>query len=419
MKPLSLLSVVPIAASIALTPGSLLAMPMELRATGSAVTARRGNARGFPSFNSQRLDQQLVLYQNHLDRFGPPDVLIVGSSRSLQGVDPVALEKALAHYGYSGVNVFNFSINGATARVIDLVLRKILTPDQLPEMIIFADGVRAFNSGRVDRTYQAIVESEGYRLLSQGIRPLQSQALPPSASPGPTPDAIPGTKSVKAVANWRGGHRPGMQGKLDPVAGEGVGPVARMFYRRRRPETRPSLPPSQPPTPSDPTPSTPQQRPSLPTVQAVMAGQTPNQMQASGFFPVTSQFDPGRYYQQYRRVPGRYDGDYASFSLQGEQMAALEAIAQFARTRQIPLVVVNLPLSNDYLDSVRMASERQLRQRLQSMASREGFLFRDLGMLWPDRNDYFADPSHLNRYGAFAVSLHLAQDSSIPWSVAR
>ncbi|MCU0571115.1 MAG: hypothetical protein MUF49_31690, partial [Oculatellaceae cyanobacterium Prado106] len=40
----------------------------------------------FPSFNSQRLDQELQLYYRYLQRYGRPDVMIVGSSRSLQGV---------------------------------------------------------------------------------------------------------------------------------------------------------------------------------------------------------------------------------------------------------------------------------------------------------------------------------------------
>ena len=45
----------------------------------------------YPSFNSQLLDQQLILYSIHLFLSGPPDVLIVGSSRAIQGVDPETL----------------------------------------------------------------------------------------------------------------------------------------------------------------------------------------------------------------------------------------------------------------------------------------------------------------------------------------
>ena len=44
-----------------------------------------------------------------------------------------------------------------------------------------------------------------------------------------------------------------------------------------------------------------------------------------------------------------------------------------------------------------------------------GLLFRDLGQLWPKRHDYFSDPSHLNRFGAYQLSNRLAQDPIIPW----
>ena len=39
----------------------------------------------------------------------------------------------------------------------------------------------------------------------------------------------------------------------------------------------------------------------------------------------------------------------------------------------------------------------------------------DLSLLWPLQNEYFSDPSHLNRYGAFEVSQRLAKDPLIPW----
>jgi hypothetical protein len=91
--------------------------------------------------------------------------MIVGSSRALRGVDPVALRKELAAMGYEDISIFNFGINGATAQVVDLVIRQVLEPDQLPRLIIWADGARAFNSGRVDVTFNAIVASPGYRDL--------------------------------------------------------------------------------------------------------------------------------------------------------------------------------------------------------------------------------------------------------------
>jgi hypothetical protein len=126
----------------------------------------------FPTFNSQRLDQELQLYYQYLQKYGKPDVLIIGSSRSLQGIDPTALRNALSTQGYPGLKVYNFGINGATAQVINLVLQKVLTPEQLPRLLVWGDGSRAFNSGRQDMTYNSILASEGYRRLALGDRPI-------------------------------------------------------------------------------------------------------------------------------------------------------------------------------------------------------------------------------------------------------
>jgi hypothetical protein len=129
----------------------------------------------FPSFNSERLDQELQLYLRYLRTHGKPDILITGSSRSLQGIDPAALEEALAEQGHPGLKVYNFGINGATAQVMSLLLRQILKPEQLPRLIIWGDGSRAFNSGRPDRTYTQILASAGYQRLAKGDYPIPSR----------------------------------------------------------------------------------------------------------------------------------------------------------------------------------------------------------------------------------------------------
>jgi hypothetical protein len=131
----------------------------------------------FASFNSQRLDQELQLYYQYLQKNGKPDVMIIGSSRSLQGIDPSALRDALAAQGYGDVKVYNFGINGATAQVINLVLQKILTPEQLPRILVWGDGSRAFNSGRPDITHNGILASEGYRRVALGDRPIPSRVF--------------------------------------------------------------------------------------------------------------------------------------------------------------------------------------------------------------------------------------------------
>jgi hypothetical protein len=54
------------------------------------------------------------------------------------------------------------------------------------------------------------------------------------------------------------------------------------------------------------------------------------------------------------------------------------------------------------------------------IAAQQRFIFRDLSRQ-PELtyNHYFADPSHINRYGAQAVAEHLAADKTIPWQVAQ
>ncbi|MBP0000338.1 MAG: hypothetical protein J7641_15305 [Cyanobacteria bacterium SID2] len=287
-----------------------------------------GNRLPYATFNSTVLDEQFALYRSYVATFGIPDVSIVGSSRALQGIDPKMLEYEFARRGRPNVKVFNFGVNGATARVVNVILQAFLTRVEtdrgrsLPKLIIWADGSRAFNSGRGDRTFDRLLASPGYRQLQN-----------PNFAPPLTPVSL----SIDAI-------------------------------------------------------------------------------DANGFRVVRERFDPNTYYQQYAYVPGDYDLDYANFDLGGAQSTALEAVVQFARTRNVPLITVNLPLTRSYLDPTRDRYERAFSQFLQQrLAPQEGVWVRDLSRQWLDRNDYFADPSHLNRHGAAAIARQLIQDPQLPW----
>jgi hypothetical protein len=85
--------------------------------------------------------------------------------------------------------------------------------------------------------------------------------------------------------------------------------------------------------------------------------------------------------------------------------------------RKSSLVFVNLPMTGEYMDASRRNYEDQFQQFMIHMAASEGFTYRNLGDRFKTQNDYFSDPSHLNRYGAFAVSKELAKDPLIPWAV--
>lgn len=353
----------------------------------------------FSSFNSQPLDLQIRLYSHYLMVNGAPDVLIVGSSRALQGVDPGALQQRLAARGYPNLRIYNFSINGATARVVDLMLRQILPPDQAPRVLIWADGSRAFNSAKLDVTYNGIIASAGYAQLRQGRRPIQP--LLPGSLPTPPPEIcidspiVPTAQTSSLILALS-------QGSLAPAnLSQGQSLLAAPAS---------TCSPFLEPTMAIPAPL--RWSHGLPAVEP----SPPLPITANGFQLISTRFEPATYYRQFPRVSGQYDDNYVPFRLAGEQATATVAIARFAQRHRIPLIFVNLPLTQDYLDPVRQRYEQQFRQYMQQLASQQTFLFHDLSQQWPTQNEYFADPSHLNRQGARAVSAELANSASIPWA---
>ncbi len=328
----------------------------------------------FPSFNSQPLDHQIRLYTNYLWEHGRPDVLIVGSSRSLQGVDPNALQQALVEQGYPELRIYNFSVNGATAQVVDWMMRQLLEPSQLPRLIIWADGSRAFNSGKPDLTYQRIVGSAGYQRLAAGDRPI-AQRPAPAESP-PTVLTQIDADACTDLQAW-------------------------LPFLQREGQCLPASAQAPPAVAAEP-------------IQAGYAAFSTN-LDQKGFQPVGQTYNPVTYYRQFPRVPGQFDDNYVPFRLSGSQEIATRALANYARGYQIPLVFVNLPLNRDYLDSFRLTRERQFQQHMQRLGGLYGFLALDLTQQWGSQHSYFADPSHLNQTGARAVANYLATHPNIDW----
>ncbi|MEL7228257.1 MAG: DUF1574 domain-containing protein, partial [Cyanobacteria bacterium J06576_12] len=137
------------------------------------------------------------------------------------------------------------------------------------------------------------------------------------------------------------------------------------------------------------------------------------------FLALSTRFNPATYYQDHPRVAGAYDGDYKAFRMEGEQADALRGILRFATEKEMPIVFVNTPLTDEYLDGHRSRAETLFQRYMLQTAERYSeFTYRDLGRLWPQRYDYFSDPSHLNRYGAYQVSQRLSQDPLIGWPQA-
>ena len=387
------------------SPGDLAASPDRAFAPTLDLVA----ASPYPSFRSEQMDEKLALYHQRLQTSGPPDILIIGSSRALRGVDPAALKRELASLGYGDLDIFNFGVNGSTAQVVDLTLRQVLRPEQLPRLILWADGARAFNSGRLDITYNGIVASEGYCQMGR-INP-------------------EGMAAAEAVAEAEGADRPtatdtslrASYQALDQNLSDRLGGLSALYDQRQDFKTlvRDRL-------------LTPLVSPVVAWVQGDLASSEENRATSDlpipensridfdGFLAMDVRFNPATYYQLYARVLGYYDSDYEDFSLVGAQAAALKRVIDFSQRNEIPLVFINTPLTDEYLDSYRTNAETAFLQfMLQLSATESGFIFRDLGQIWPQRYDYFSDPSHLNRYGAYQVSNRIAQDPMIPWPQAE
>jgi hypothetical protein len=354
----------------------------------------------YPTFRSQQLDEQLARYQHYIATHKrPPDILIIGSSRALRGVDPEVLERGLIEPGHRPLKVFNFGVNGATVKVVDLIIRRILPPEQLPQLIVIADGVRALNSGREDRTYEAISTSEGYQQISQGTFEI---VAPPELEAPPT---LQETLLELAATALKGQLN---LDRLGEATQEQISRASGAYARRDRLKAilqaiangRAFQPPKQ-------------------TADVTETGgdnqnESPR-FEANGFLPLSVRFDPETYYQNHPTVSGYYDGDYQGFELEGKQTQALKNTVAYVQSFQIPVVFVNMPLTEEYLDPVRSAYEEKFRDHMEAVAAETGLVFVDLTSRWLRNYDYFSDPSHLNQYGAVAVSEHLATVKTIPW----
>lgn len=352
-----------------------------------------------PSFNNNLLDEKLALYQERVKLSGPPDILIVGSSRALRGVDPTVLReaikthKSLSEEEAAQIEIFNFGINGATAQTVDFLLRRLLTPDQLPKLVIWADGARAFNSGRPDLTYEAMASSRGYRQVERGRFPKGQE-----------------TQNEQGMDLSLGGISEGLNESYQSAntwLSDGLGEFSTLYSNRDEVKTW----------------LTSKLAPPLPTVGDVnldsldMENVDTQDIDYDGFLPLGIRFDPKTYYESHPKVTGDHDSDYDSFALYGEQEKAFQAVMEYLNEEDVRVVFVNLPLTDDYLDPVRDRYEKQFQAYMKEAEEEYGIIFRNLAKRWQDDYRYFSDPSHLNRYGARKVSNHLAKDPVISWQL--
>ena len=401
--------------------------------SGDAASFPANSAQNFkyPSFNSRQMDEQLAIYAQYVANYGVPDVLIVGSSRALRGVDPGLLRRQLADR-HPNLRIFNFGINGATAQVVDFLVRELLGAKQLPRVIVWADGARAFNSGRSDRTFQMITASEGYKELRFGSPPA---ILAPESKPENSLASLTATLADRAKKGLSFSHA---YQQLDQWLNEQVGSLSATYSQRdnlnqwfsdglrssisqqykfaglnesakecQNAETNSSLT-CDPALNGAPNP-----------LDAITISDPKSASQFNGFLAIGIQFDPATYYDQFALVSGDYDADYESFNLNGEQTNATVNLLNFLNQHQVSLLFVNMPLTEDYLDPIRMEHELTFQKYMLSLALKHGFIFRDFSQEWPNEHQLFSDPSHLNALGAQRITERLSQDPLIPWPISQ
>ena len=379
-----------------------ISAPGRMRGRANAAAILLAARTQMPSFNSRQLDEQLALYKQRVATNGKPaDVLIIGSSRALRGIDPLALSQALAKQGYPDLDIFNFGINGATAQVVNFIIRYVLEPSELPKLILWADGARAFNSNREDATFQAIASSEGYKqVLQNAATTAHNHPLLDNSANSPVQLPLiqqPQFNTYAALDNW---------------FNQALANISRNYENREQVQDllqRKIL--------------------SLPVIrQTKNIGSAPGMFSENpeldtsnhavdfdGFLSLSLKFDPEVYYQKHPKVAGQYDNDYRHFQIEGKQNAAFQEILSFTQARNISLAFINMPLTSEYLDPVRRKYEQVFQQHMLSLSTNPQFIYRDLSQIWPQSNHFFSDPSHLNRFGAYEVSRRLANDPVIAW----
>ena len=333
------------------------------------------------NFNIALFNEKLALLDWQItNKQRSPEVLIVGSSRALRGIDPSILEKTLISKGYKDISVFNLGIDGATAKVVNLQITQILSRPQLPRLIIWADGLRAFNSGRPDLTYDEIAASTGYKQLQETLK--NNGSNPELASTNNTSDA-------KA---------------LNPVTQA----INTLFATStKRPEIRASV-----------VKSFDRNTHMLSNSEALLASTMPSTataLDSKGFVAFDVTFEPNIYFQKFPQVPGDYDLDYRNFEPSGAQFDAFANVVDFCRRNNIELLVVNMPLHATYLDGIRTRYEATFNRRMEELALREGFTYLDISQAIQNQAELFSDPSHLNKQGAIAIAKMLAQNPKIHW----
>lgn len=384
----------------------------------------------YPSLGQRQFDQQLRRYLVYVETLGRPDILIVGSDLARQGINPWVLRQSLGDRGYPGLGVFNWGVENASAQTVEVLLRHILTPEQRPRLVIWADGAGALNGERQDPLFEQLTRSRGYRLRQQGHVPrlsaterhaLQAERvlLQHAIAAGdtlPLPDAL--KQLTPAPQPTHLGSLPGSDSSLrselsslrfvnwcrsaNGPCGLGSGPGL----------STPAKAVGVPPSADSASPSWPlndRQRRFL----AALGFQDNEQHTAA----VAALAPP-------QSAPDDPNDLYHNFSLQGSQHQALYRILQWGQAEGVAIAFLPLPASSLYWDGRRDRHDQAFQTYLAVASHMTSLHLIELqgelsSRAWPQ--DRFADLSHLNRSGAATLSWQLGQqlEASLLKSLGR
>ena len=192
------------------------------------------------------------------------------------------------------------------------MVRQLLANYPLPKVIIWADGARAFNSSRVDVTFNAIATSEGYQQLISG------ELFPDTNAQVAGPALNPAQQLTRFYT------------RTDQQLSAGLGRFSSAHRERTRLQkvTEASL-----------------TNPNSSSKSAAVNPTETDLIDADGFLPLAIQFNPATYYLDHPRVAGAYDGDYKAFQMDGPQVDALKQMLAHTHSEIFSVVFVNSPLT--------------------------------------------------------------------------
>jgi hypothetical protein len=194
-------------------------------------------------------------------------------------------------------------------------------------VIIWADGARAFNSGRVDVTFNAIAASEGYRELGRRNPDVVETAaaeengdeLAAGADPTPIGEALRDSyQALDATLSNQLGERSAIYADRDQVKAlvrdylltPLVAPIALSIDEDAAAQNTSDMP--------------------------IPEG---SRIDFDGFLALDVRFNPATYFQLYARVAGAYDSDYERLCFAGDQQtAAFEQLLDYTQAQQIPVI---------------------------------------------------------------------------------